>query len=209
MDGGCLSAQFLSNTEPPSDYSILDSVTTMSGLKLERVNQLTQKDIAGLDFSFTIRAEVAKPISQLENDLPFQTRPIPERVKDFGFDEEQVQGSDGLNKAIFVLRAEDGRVYGYAVASKNWNRMVVLDFIGLDASVRGGGNALRLLDAVKAWTREIGLGAVRIEGQSNNVAACRFYKKAGMVFGGYDEHLYSAMSESRGEIAVFFYALLD
>ncbi len=181
----------------------------MTELKLERVSELTQKDIAGLNFSFTIKAEVAKPLSQLESDLPFQTSPLPERVKDFGFDEAELQGADGLNKIILVLRAEDGRVYGYAVASKNWNRMVLLDFIGLDVSARGYGNALRLLEAVKDWTREIGLSAVRIEGQSNNVAACRFYKKAGMVFAGYDEHLYSAIPESRGETAVFFYALLD
>ncbi|OAA62164.1 streptothricin-acetyltransferase [Cordyceps fumosorosea ARSEF 2679] len=181
----------------------------MVELKLERVSHLTQKDIEGLDFSFTIEAEVARPISQLENDLPFQTLPLPKRVKDFGFDEDELQGGDGVNKAIFVLRAEDGRVYGYAVASRNWNRMVSLDFIGLDASVRGSGNALRLLEAVKTWTREIGLGAVRIEGQSNNVAACRFYKNAGLVFAGYDEHLYSAIPESRGEVAVFFYAVLD
>ncbi|TQV96339.1 hypothetical protein V2A60_003245 [Cordyceps javanica] len=181
----------------------------MSELELERVSQLTREDIAGLDLSFTIQAEVAKPISQLENELPFQTSSLPERVKNFGFDEEELEGADGLNKVIFVLRAEDGRIRGYSVASRNWNNMVSLDFIGLDVSVRGYGNALRLLEAVKAWTREIGLGAIRIEGQSNNVAACRFYKKAGMIFAGYDEHLYSAIPESRGETAVFFYALLD
>lgn len=181
----------------------------MDELKFERVKGLTQSDIAGLDFSFRIKAEVAKPISQLESDLPFQTSPLPERVKDFGFNEEELHGADGLNKVIFVLKAEDGRVYGYTVASRNWNRMVSLDFIGLDVSMRGCGNALRLLGAVKDWTREIGLSALRIEGQSNNIAACRFYKKAGMVFAGYDEHLYSAIPESRGEIAVFLYALLD
>ncbi|KAJ3484961.1 hypothetical protein NLG97_g6923 [Lecanicillium saksenae] len=181
----------------------------MRELTLERVSALTEKELTGLDFSFTIKAEVAKPISQLENDLPFKTSPLPERVKDFGFDEEELQGADNKNKVIFVLRGDDGRVYGYAVASKNWNRMVVLDFIGLDVNARGFGNALRLLEAVKDWTNEIGFSAVRIEGQSNNVAACRFYKKAGMVFGGYDEHLYSAIPESRGEVAVFFYALLD
>lgn len=181
----------------------------MDQLKLERVKELTQRDIAGLDFSFRIKAEVARPISQLESDLPFQTSPLPERLKDFGFQEEELHGADGLNKVIFVLKAETGRVYGYAVASRNWNKMVSLDFVGLDVSVRGYGNALRLLEAVKDWTREIGLGAVRVEGQSNNIAACRFYKKAGMVFAGYDEHLYSAIPESRGEIAVFFYALLD
>lgn len=180
----------------------------MSGLKLERVAKLTENDVAGLDLSFTIKEEVAKPISQLEGDLPFQTSPLPEKIKDFGFDEDELRGADGLNKVIFALKAEDGRVYGYAVASKNWNRMVVLDFIGVDASVRGDGNALRLLEAVKDWTREIGLGAVRVEAQSNNVMACRFYKKAGLVFAGYDEHLYSAIPESKGETAVFFYALL-
>ncbi|OAQ95958.1 hypothetical protein LLEC1_01575 [Akanthomyces lecanii] len=181
----------------------------MDELKLERVKELSQGDVAELDFSFRINAEVAKPISQLESGLPFQTSPLPERVKDFGFDEEELRGADGLNKVIFVLKDEDDRVYGYAVASKSWNMMVSLDFIGLDVSARGHGNALRLLEAVKDWTREIGLCGLRIEGQSNNIAACRFYKKAGLIFAGYDEHLYSAIPGSRGEVAVFFYALLD
>lgn len=180
----------------------------MASLKLERVDKLVQEDIAGLNFSFTINAEVARPISQLENALPFKTSVLPERTKDFGFTEEELQGADGINKAIFVLRADNGRIYGYAAASTFWNKMVQLDYIGLDVSIRGSGNALRLLEAVKNWTREIGLTAVRIEGQSNNVSACRFYKKAGMIFGGYDEHLYNAIPDSQGEIAVFFYALL-
>ncbi|KAM3558175.1 hypothetical protein MY1884_004145 [Beauveria asiatica] len=117
----------------------------MIELQLERVNELTEKDVPGLEFSFSIDAEVAKPITQLENDLPFITSPLPERVKDFGFDEQELQGADGLTKVIFVLKAKNGRIY----------------------------------------------------------------KKAGMVFAGYDEHLYRAFPESRGEIAVFFYALLD
>lgn len=178
-------------------------------LSLERVTQLTAEDVKGLDFSFKINAEVSKPISQLENDLPFQTSPLPEKTKDFGFDEEDAQDADGIEKVIFVLKSADGRVHGYAIASKNWNRMVLLDYISLDVNIRGSGNALRLLDAVKDWAREIGLKAVRVEAQSNNVSACRFYKKAGLVFGGYDEHLYSAIPESKGETAVFFYALLD
>lgn len=181
----------------------------MSNLKLERVTRLTKEDVAGLDLSFIINSEVSRPITQLENNLPFQTSSLPARTKNFGFDEEEMQGADGINKVIFTLADEADRVQGYAVALKGWNKMVHLEYICLDTSIRGNGSAMRLLNAVKDWAREIGLGAIRVEAQSNNVGACKFYKKAGMLFGGYDDHLYSAIPENHQEVAVFFYALLD
>lgn len=179
----------------------------MNDLKLERVRTFTETDVAGCDFSFKIYAEVAKPITQLALDRNFTTSPLPERTKDFGFDPEDFTGADGKQKVIFALK-RDEKTLGIATASKGWNNMVHLDYIGLDASIRGAGNAQRLLNAVLDWTREIGLAALRIECQSNNVSACRFYKKAGMAFGGYDENLYMGIPELKAETAVFFYHIL-
>ncbi len=180
----------------------------MAGLQLERVSTLTKPDVAGCDFSFKIASEVAKPLSQLELDQPFTTSPLPERTKDFGFDDDDFKGADGKQRVIFVLKS-DGKIRGYSTASRGWNNMVHLDYICLDTSLRGNGNAMRLLNAVREWTREIGLDCIRVEGQSNNVSACRFYKKAGLAFGGYDEYLFRAIPENKSETAVFFYEMLE
>lgn len=180
----------------------------MTDLQLERVPTLTEPEVAGCDFSFKISSEVAKPLSQLALDQPFTTSPLPERTKDFGFDDEYFQDADGKQRVIFVLK-KDGKPRGYATASRGWNNMVHLDYICLDTSIRGHGNAMRLLNAVREWAREIGLSCIRIEGQSNNIPACRFYKKAGLAFGGYDEYLFHSIPENKGETAVFFYDVLE
>ncbi len=180
----------------------------MADLKVERVSTLTGPEVAHCDFSFKISSEVAKPLTQLALDQPFTTSPLPERTKDFGFDDEYFESADGNQRVLFVLKNDD-KILGYSTASKDWNNMVHLDYICLDTSIRGNGNAMRLLKAVRSWTREIGLKHIRVEGQSNNVPACRFYKKAGLIFGGYDEYMYRAIPESSSETAVFFYDLLD
>ena len=180
----------------------------MNNLQLQRVSSLTEKDVAECDFSFKIRAEVAKPITQLALDHNFTVSPLPERTKIFDFDLNDFSSTDDKQTVIFVLK-KNKKIYGFAAASKGWNNMVHLDYIGLDVSIRGAGNAQKLLNAVINWTREIGLDALRIECQSNNVLACRFYKKAGMTFGGYDESLYWAIPDSKDEIAVFFYYMLN
>jgi streptothricin acetyltransferase len=180
----------------------------MADLQLERVSTLTEPEVAHCDFSFKISSEVAKPLSQLALEQPFTTSPLPERTKDFGFDDEYFENADGKQRVLFVLKKDD-TIFGYSTASRGWNNMVHLDYICLDASIRGNGNAMRLLNAVREWTREIGLKHIRIEGQSNNVSACRFYKKAGLVFGGYDEYLFRAIPENSSESAVFFYDTLD
>jgi GNAT superfamily N-acetyltransferase len=129
----------------------------MGDLKLERVSTLVEADIAECDFSFKICAEVAKPITQLALEQNFTTSPLPERTKDFGFDPGDFTGADGKKNVILVLK-KDEKIFGLATASKGWNNMVHLNYIGLDVGIRGAGNAQRLLNAVLDWTHEIGLG---------------------------------------------------
>lgn len=180
----------------------------MSNLTLRRVSSLTREQVQHCDFSFKTNIQVAKPYSQLELDQPIATAPLPELTKDFGFDAEDASGADGLQKVIVVLEG-DNKVWAYAIATKGWNNMVHLEYIALDRTVRGHGNAILLLEAVADWTKEVGLIAIRAECQSNNVAACRLYKKAGFVFGGYDEYLYKAIPETRAETAIFMYKFLN
>lgn len=169
---------------------------------------MAQEQVKHCDFSFTTKTQVAKPYSQLALDQPIDTAPLPELTKDFGFDSDDASDADGLQKVIFTLE-RDNQVWAYAIAAKGWNRMVHLEYIALDRTIRGHGNAIMLLDAVADWTKEVGVNAIRAECQSNNVSACRLYKKAGFVFGGYDEHLYKAIPESRAETAIFMYKFLS
>jgi ribosomal protein S18 acetylase RimI-like enzyme len=74
---------------------------------------------------------------------------------------------------------------------------------------RRRGLATLLMDKAVSWTREAGLSAIRLETQSNNVAACRFYQHYGFVLGGHDRFLYRELDdEYSGEISLFWYLAL-
>lgn len=193
---------------PPILPDIKLQDTAMSNLTIQRASSLTEAQISHCDFSFTTSSKI-HPITQLATDQPLTTVPIPELVKDFGFDAEDFEDLDGTTKVLFTLqKSDDKRIYGYVLAQKGWNEMVHVEYICLDKSVRGAGSGAKLLEAVESWTREIGLTGIRCEGQSNNVAANLFYKKSGFVFGGYDEYLYRAIPKTKDETAVFWYKML-
>lgn len=180
----------------------------MSQLKLERLSSLKEHQISNKDFSFDISRQIAQPLTQLANDGQLTTTPTGKTTKTFEFDESEFDGADGKEKVIFALTNEDG-VLAYILADKGWNKMVHVQYIAVDKSIRRGGNARRLVEAVVEWAKEIGFKAVRIEAQTNNISACLFWKRCGFVFGGYDEMLYRCSDGVEQEQAVFLYRFVE
>lgn len=177
-------------------------------MEIRRATKLTKEDIAGRDFSFEISAEVAKPYDALTRAETIVTNPVPVVKKDFGFDESEFENIKDHEAALFTI-AEAEVVYGYVHAAKSWNNMVEIRWIVLDVSIRGRGYGKMLLDEVLEWALQLGVAGIRLESQSNNVAACRFYKRYGFKFGGYDEYLYRGIARNKQETAFFWYFMLD
>ncbi|KAM0250690.1 hypothetical protein ACHAQJ_008524 [Trichoderma viride] len=177
-------------------------------MEIRRATRLTKEDISGRDFSFEISAEVAKPYDALTRDETIVTTPVTVIKKDFGFDESEFENIKGSDDALFTL-VENERVYGYIHATKSWNNMVEIRWIVLDVSIRGHGYGKMLLNEVLKWARRLGVAGIRLESQSNNVAACCFYKRYGFKFGGYDEYLYKGILQNRNETAFFWYYVLE
>ena len=50
---------------------------------------------------------------------------------------------------------------------------------------------------------------IRLETQTNNVTACRFYQRYGFKIGGFDKYLYTALGKEREEIALYWYLFLS
>ena len=63
----------------------------------------------------------------------------------------------------------------------------------------------RLIQQAFRWAKDNGLPGIRLETQTTNVAACRFYLRQGFTLGGYDRHLYEGLSPGTRETALFFY----
>lgn len=69
--------------------------------------------------------------------------------------------------------------------------------------------ARSLVDQALAWARDGGMPGIRLETQSNNVGACRFYVRCGFVLGGHDRCLYQALHPGTREVALFWYLFFD
>lgn len=177
-------------------------------MEIRQVTSLTKEGIVGRDFSFEISSQVAKPYEALTHGAEIATTPVEVVKKDFGFDEAEFANIREPDGVAFVV-VEDGQVYGYVHATRAWNNLVEIRWIVLDVSIRGRGYGRMLLDKVVVWARKLGVAGIRLESQSNNVAACCFYKRYGFKFGGYDEYLYRGIPENSHETAFFWYYMLE
>ncbi|WP_343718019.1 GNAT family N-acetyltransferase [Inquilinus sp.] len=169
---------------------------------METAERLTAADIAHCDFSFDIRSELVAPY----RDPVADARPVEPYRKAYAFDADDFAGI-GPDRLLAVAR-EGGRVVGYILISESWNGYASVDDIAVDRAARGAGLAVRLMDRAVQWARERDLPGIRLETQSNNVAACRFYRRHGFVLGGYDAYQYRTFPALRAEVALFWYLML-
>ncbi|MGO4836812.1 GNAT family N-acetyltransferase, partial [Rhizobiaceae sp. 2RAB30] len=122
--------------------------------------------LAVRDYSFRISAVTVEPFDDLDHTVP-----VEPHAKSYGFDGDELHGYlDGDGRALFVAEAAGGPV-AYVAVSRGWNGYAVVDDIAVDAAHRGGGTGRRLMDAVVGWARSEMLEGVRLETQSNNLAA--------------------------------------
>ncbi|WP_448954401.1 GNAT family N-acetyltransferase [Labrys neptuniae] len=162
--------------------------------------------LASCDFSFLIAETAVEPYDgpKLGRTLPV----TPSYRKSYGFDGEDLAGYlDDDDSTLLVAEAADGRPVAYVALSRGWNNYAVIEDIAVDAAHRGGGVAKRLMDKALAWATNQKLAGVRLETQSNNVGACRFYERYGFVLAGYDRHLYQGLNPGTEEVALFWYYL--
>lgn len=159
-------------------------------------------DFAGCDFSFEVTAGALPPFTGPGLGA---VAPVEPYTKAYESDpEELTDAASAPDAALFVARI-DGRLAGYIALSKAWNGFAEVDDIAVDREARRAGVAKALVDRAVSWAKVRGLPGIRLETQSNNVAACRFYERYGFELCGYDRHLYSALTPGTREIALYWY----
>jgi ribosomal protein S18 acetylase RimI-like enzyme len=169
---------------------------------VETAERLSDADISQCDFSFEIRSQLVAPY----RDPIEHARSVEPYRKAYTFDAGDLV-EIGPDRLLAVAK-EGGRLCGYILVSESWNGYASVDDLAVDRAVRGSGVGRRLMDQAVQWARERGLAGVRLETQSNNVAACRFYKRYGFVLGGYDEYQYATVPALRHEVALFWYLMV-
>ncbi|WDZ76072.1 GNAT family N-acetyltransferase [Ensifer adhaerens] len=159
-------------------------------------------DFAGCDFSFEVISEALPPFTG--PGLGAVAR-VEAYTKTYEADpKELTDAATELDAALFCARI-NGRLAGYIALSKAWNGFAEVDDIAVDREARRTGVAKALMDLAVSWAKEQGLPGIRLETQSNNVGACRFYERYGFELAGYDRHLYSALTPGTREIALYWY----
>ncbi|UDF28238.1 UNVERIFIED_ORG: GNAT family N-acetyltransferase [Roseateles sp. XES5] len=161
--------------------------------------------LAACDFSFLVTREAAPPF---EGDWLARARPVEPYAKSYGFDPADLEASIGATDKTLFVAIGDKTPVGYIALSIGWNNFAVVDDLAVDVEWRGTGAAQRLMQQAADWAGERGLPGLRLETQTNDVAACRFYLRQGFALGGFDRHLYEGLSPGTRETALFFYRFL-
>lgn len=162
------------------------------------------------DFSFEVRAVAVPPFTGPGLGA---VEPVAPHHKSYDSDFRQLlRRAKARGRALFVAR--DGeRMLGFIALSRAWNNYAEVDDFAVDVAARRFGVGRLLMDRAVAWAREQNLPGLRLETQSNNVPACRFYERYGFVLGGYDQHLYTALPAEdapvRPETALYWYLFLS
>ncbi len=174
-------------------------------MKIDRVSLLTPAALSGCDFSFEVTEELVPPY---EN--PFQhVAAVSPYCKKYELVESDFILEEAYDDRLLLAAGEADRLQGYILASKSWNNYVQIDDFAVDRSARHLGIGRALMNVVVAWTRKENLPGIRLETQSNNVAACRFYYRYGFRLGGFDRQLYTVLKKERPEIALYWYLFLE
>ena len=121
---------------------------------------------------------------------------------------------DISNWAFFMAFDEDKPVGAVTAVSKTKDigmldkrdDLCVLWDIRIDDAYKGMGVGTKLFNMVKDWSRNNNLKQIKIECQTNNVPACKFYAKQGAVLRKYDEYTCLNFHDVREhEIEVIWY----
>ncbi|MBY4897016.1 GNAT family N-acetyltransferase [Cupriavidus sp. AU9028] len=156
--------------------------------------------LAGCDFSFQVAAELVEPFD-MDTTVPVE----PPYQKRYPFHPgELAEYLERPDRQLWTAEVA-GAAIGYLAVAHDWNRYAVVDDLAVDAAYRGAGAARLLMDAAVAWAKDASLAGVRLETQSNNIAACRFYRRYGFRLGGYDRYLYRGLEPGTREVALFWY----
>ncbi len=126
-----------------------------SGVAIERVATLDPAWFAGCDFGFGASG----------SGYPFDSAFAVSRA----------------GRMLALVRVE-GRVAGYIACARD-GEAVEVRRIEIDRSHRGRGLGQRLLGEVRAWAREQGLSALRLETLADNPEAGRFFARYGFTQG--------------------------
>ena len=146
--------------------------------------------------------------------------PLEPFMKDlgvYGIACEYEKDFDISNWAVFMAFDGDKPIGGASVVSRTKgvhmlsgrDDLAVLWDFRVDNDYRKQGIGQKLFDMAVKWSKEQCLVQMKIECQSNNVAACKFYAKQGAELSIIDEYAYYHLLEVRSDVQFIWFLDLN
>ncbi len=111
----------------------------------------------------------------------------------------------GPQEALQLVAEDRGRLVGLLeVERQQWNNTGWIWNLIVDRAYRRQGLGRQFIHRAVEWGRKLGLRALILETQSNNIHACRFYRAMGFHLCGINDHYYTNEDLERGEVAIFW-----
>lgn len=158
---------------------------------------------AAVDAGFDVHSEFS--VSLGPDGLALSAHPVTPYRKTYADPSEDLAAAIADPDAMGFVALVDGAVAGVVIVNRDWTGLALIDCFAVAPAQRGQGIGQALVERCRQWARARNLPGLRLETQTNNVAACRFYEKQGFVLRGFDADLYRAEMPGMREVALFWY----
>jgi ribosomal protein S18 acetylase RimI-like enzyme len=136
------------------------------------------------------------------------SRPITKSYDEGAVDEWLPLYTDtaSVNALRFLGAYRGPELVGLATwTATDWNNALWLVDIRVHTDHRRHGIGSILIQSLQQEAAEAGRRGIRVETQTTNETAIRFYLKHGFEVSGFDDHLYTNRDLERGEVGLFLF----
>lgn len=175
-------------------------------MEIVKLNSYTLKDMNKANETFEI---IGKLKPTFVNDEWTYTEEIYAKSYLHSYPNEDCDYSlyiDNPDKVVF-LAYSDTECVGQIVLKKDWNKYAFVEDICVSKSSRGQGVGTALIQKAIEWAKDKKLYGLALETQDNNLLACRFYSKCGLVIGAVNTMLYKNFHRPWSDATAIFWYL--
>ena len=127
-----------------------------------------------------------------------------EEISEMCFPDENYDYDEMSKDCVFIGAYDDEKCVGLAILQDYIFKYMYLYDLKVSKSHQHSGVASALIEKAKEIALSKGYCGIYTIGQDNNLAACRFYLKAGFHIGGFDNGVYKGTSQE-GKADIIFY----
>jgi streptothricin acetyltransferase len=148
-------------------------------------------------------------LSAVDGEIGFTVAPVTQYEKHYPPNEVDYSAyMQAADQNVFLAYVDD-EIAGELVIRQWWNNFGYIEDLSVRGKFRRQGVGQALVERALSWANSRRLPGVMLETQNDNVGACRLYERCGFKLGGFDQYLYRALRPDSGEVALFWYYLMQ